>query len=167
MNVTTIMERIERHLDLRRSDLDPEDFAAALAVQHLTLLLVHGGSAYGRPDAEDSLDPLLLGNFLDRAAVTSQSVGRLAQEWHILQGLFPRLKSAWEEGQVLFQEDLRRTKRSQELQEYFSMIDFVVDCFAFPTAKKAYPGDALAQAWALNGYLVAWRKWRDDEDASP
>jgi hypothetical protein len=49
MNVTTIMERIERHLDLRRSDLDPEDFAAALAMQHLTLLLVHGGISLRAP----------------------------------------------------------------------------------------------------------------------
>jgi hypothetical protein len=167
MNVTTIMERIGHHLDLRRSDLDPEDFAAALAVQHLTLLLVHGGSAFGRPDAEDALDPLPLETFLDRAAVTARKVGRLAQEWHILQHLFPHLKCAWEEGQVLFQEDLVRVKRNQELLEYFSMIDFAVDCFASLTAMNAYPGDGPAQAWALNGYMVAWRKWQDDEGASP
>ena len=167
MNVTTIMERIERHLDLQRSDLDPQDFAAALVVQHLILLLVHGGSAYGRPDAEDALEPVPLETFLDRAAVTARKAGRLAQEWHILQHFFPHLKRAWEKGQALFQEDLRRAKRSQELLEYFSMIDFAVDCFASLTAKKAYPGDAPAQAWALNGYMVAWRKWQDDEDASP
>ena len=161
------MERIGRHLDLRRPDLDPEDFASALAVQHLTLLLVHGGSAYGRPDAEGALDPLPLEAFLDRTAVTAQRVGRLVQEWHLLQHLFPHLKRAWEEGQVLFQEDLVRVKHSQELLEFFSMIDFAVDCFASLTAKKAYPGDAPAQAWALNGYMVAWRKWRDNEDASP
>lgn len=167
MNITTIMERIGSHLDLQRSDLDPEDFAAALAVQHLTLLLVHGGSAYGRPDAEDALHPLPLETFLDRAVVTARRADRMAQEWHTLQHLFPHLKRAWEEGQALFQEDLRRAKRSQELLEYFSMIDFVVACFAFPTAKKAYPGDAPAQAWALNGYMVAWRKWREDKGASP
>jgi hypothetical protein len=167
MNVTTIMERIGRQLDLRRSDLDPEDFAAALAVQHLTLLLVHGGSAYGRPDAEDALDPLPLETFLDRAAVAARRVGRLAQEWHVLQHLFPHLKRAWEEGQALFREDLIRAKRSQELLEYFSLIDFAVDCFASLTAKRAYQGDAPAQAWALNGYMAAWRKWRDDEDTSP
>lgn len=167
MNVTTIMECIGRHLDLRRSDLDPEDFAAALAVQHLTLLLVHGGSAYGHPDSEDALDPLLLETFLDHAAVTARRTGHLALEWHILQHLFLHLKRAWEEGQALFQENLRCAKRSQELLEYFSLIDFAVDCFASLTTKKAYPGDVPAQAWALNGYMAAWRKWRDDEDASP
>ena len=88
-------------------------------------------------------------------------------EWHILQHLFPYLKRAWEEGLALFQEDLSRAKRGQELLEYFSLIDFAVDCFVSLTAKKAYPGDAPAQAWAPNGYMVAWRKWQDDEDASP
>ena len=41
--------------------------------------------------------------------------------------------------------------------EYFSMIDFVVDCYANTSASCAYPDQPALQNWAINGYMLAWR----------
>jgi len=41
---------LQRCLDLRRADLDPDLFAAALAVQNIRRLIVAGGGSNDRPD---------------------------------------------------------------------------------------------------------------------
>lgn len=156
-NDMTIMEQIQHDVDLRRPDIDPEVFATALAVQHLVLLLVHGGSEDGHPDADEAIDPFLLEAFVGRAVMAAQGTGRFLEEWRTLQRLFPPLKHAWEHGQALFQQDFTRAKRSQEVMEYFSQIDFASSCFASCAATKAYPDDHARQAWVRNGYMLAWR----------
>lgn len=42
------------------------------------------------------------------------------------------------------------------------MIDFAMDCYAYVSAKDAYPDNSVVQAWAINRYRVAWREhfWR-------
>ena len=44
-------------LDLRRADLDPELFAAAVAVHSIRRLIAAGGGSVGRPDEEEALSP--------------------------------------------------------------------------------------------------------------
>ena len=43
--------------------------------------------------------------------------------------------------------------------EYFSMIDFVVDCYAEVAASRVYPDDSALREWAINGYMLAWREY--------
>jgi hypothetical protein len=94
--------------------------------------------------------------FLDRAVAAAQKTQRFGGEWRRLQRLFPRMKLAWEQGHTLFQADLAHATTHQEEMEYFSMIDFAEDCYAYVNARKTYPDDAACQAWATNGYMVAW-----------
>ena len=61
-------------------------------------------------------------------------------------------------GQRLFQEALERAKRDQESMEYFSMIDFAVDCYAEVAASRIYPDQPALRNWAVNGYMLAWRE---------
>jgi len=42
-------------LDLRRAEIDPEVFAAALAVHYVRLLLADGGNAFAHPEDESAL----------------------------------------------------------------------------------------------------------------
>jgi hypothetical protein len=72
----------------------------------------------------------------------------------------------WEKGQTLFQEDLHRAKGDQEYLEYFSMIDFAVDCYAFAyaSASFAFPDNPALKDWAINGYMLLWRQHFLTED---
>jgi hypothetical protein len=74
------------------------------------------------------------------------------------------------EGQNLFQEDLDRAKSDQENMEYFSMIDFAVDGYAYLSASRAYPDNPALQNWAINGHMLTWRehflKDQDGEDST-
>ena len=38
------------------------------------------------------------------------------------------------------------------------MIDFAVDCYAYVTARNAYPHNRALEEWAVNGYMLAWRQ---------
>jgi hypothetical protein len=149
---------LQTYFDLERTDIDPEMFAAALALEHITHLIVWGGSRYSRPDEEEVLFPHHLEAFLDRAVAAAQKRRRFEQQWRLLQSFFPSVKVAWEKGQILFQEDLTRIITNEEEMEYFSMIDFVVDSYAIAGARKTYPHDSVHQAWAINGYMMAWRR---------
>jgi len=60
------------YTDLTREDLDPELFAAALAVQHIGDLLRHGGSLFGRPDDEGAFRPEDFERFIARALENAQ-----------------------------------------------------------------------------------------------
>ena len=83
----------------------------------------------------------------------------MAQEWRKLQQLLPQAREAWEKGQYLFQEALERAKSDHENMEYFSMIDFAVDCYAEVTASRVYPDQPALRNWAINGYMLSWREY--------
>ncbi len=157
-------EALEAHLDLRQADIDPEAFAAALAVRHIRSLIAHGGSEFGWPD-EDALHPDHLEAFLARAVETAHKTKRFEREWSRLRQLVPLIKAAWERGHVLFQEALTRATNDEEDMEYLSQIDFAVDCYACVSALNIYPHDQVQQAWAINGYMLAWQRHflTDDE----
>jgi hypothetical protein len=152
------MDYLRQLIDLRRLDNDPELFAIALALRHMRVLIQHGGSDMRRPDDDAALHPYHLEAFLACAVETQWKDRSMAQEWRRLQLFLPRLKEAWERGKILFQEDLDRAKSDQENLEYFSMIDFAVDGYAYLSASRAYPDTPALQNWAINGYMLMWRK---------
>ena len=132
------MDYLQQCLDLRRQDIEPEIFAIALAVRYVRELINHGGSDMRRPDHESAMHPEHLESFLARAVEIAWKDARLAQEWRKLQQVLPRVREAWEKGQMLFREDLERVKGDQENMEYFLMIDFAVDCYAEVAASRVY-----------------------------
>jgi len=156
----TCMQRdsLERYIDLRRADIDPELFAAALAVQHVCRLIAQGGSRFGRAGDEDALHPDDLEVFLTRAMETAHKPWHFEWEWRELHQMIPGITLAWEQGQVLFQEALTHAMSDEEQLGYLSEIDFAVDCFAFVSARNTYPQNWALQAWLINGYMLAWRQ---------
>ena len=152
------MDYIQQLINLHRQDIRPEMFAIALAVHYIRGLINHGGSDMRRPDLESALHPEHLEFFLARAVEITWKDARLAQEWRKLQQVLPRAREAWEKGQILFREDLERAKSHQENIEYFSMIDFAVDCYAKGSSSRVYPDNPALRDWAINGYMVAWRE---------
>ena len=152
------MDYLQQCLDLRRQDIEPERFALALAVRYIRGLISHGGSDMGRPDLDSALHPEHLESFFARAAEVAWKDSRLAQEWRKLQQIIPRVKEAWEKGQQLFREALEQAKSDQESMEYFSTIDFAVDCYAEVAASRVYPDQPALRDWAINGYMLAWRE---------
>ena len=145
-------------LDLRRAEIDPDVFAAALAVHYVRLLLTSGGSAFARPEDASALHPQHLTPFLARAVEMAKKTHRFEHEWLRLRRVMPRIQIAWEEGQALFQQDLARATVNQEEMESLSMIDFAVGCYAYVAARKSYPDDKTLQNWVINGYMLAWRQ---------
>ena len=154
-------------LDLRRADLDPELFAAAVAVHHIRRLIAAGGGRVERSDEEEALSPHHLAAFLARAVETAKRTKRFEQEWRRLQRLVPQIQAAWERGQALFQEDLARATINPEEMEYLCHIDFAEDCYAAVDARKAYPHDHVLQAWTTNGYMLAWWQHFLEDDGDP
>jgi len=158
---------LQHALDLRRADLDPELFAAAVAVQHIHRLIVAGGGSVERPDEEEALSPHHLEAFLARAVETAKRTKRFELEWCKLHRLVPHIQAAWERGQALFQEDVVRATSNPMEMEYLSQIDFALDCYAEVRARRAYPHDPVQQAWATSGYMLAWwQHFLAEEDAS-
>jgi hypothetical protein len=151
------MESFQRFIDLRCPDNDPELFAIALAIRHIRELINYGGSDIGRPDDDSALDPNHLEAFLTRAVEMTWKNRRFVQEWRRMQQVLPHVKEAWERGQILFQKALDRAKSDQEDMEYFSMIDFAVDCYAYVSASRSYPDNSMLRNWAINGYMLLWR----------
>ena len=152
------MDYLQQCIDLRRQDIEPEIFAIALAVRYIRELISHGGSDMRRPDLESALHPEHLESFLARAVEITWKDARLTQEWHKLQQVLPWAREAWEKGQNLFREDLERAKSDQENMEYFSMIDFSVDCYTEGSSSRVYPDNSALRDWAINRYMVAWRE---------
>ncbi len=162
------MDYLQQFIDLHRRDIDPEVFATALALRHIRNLIYHGGSEIGRPDSDSALFPHHLEIFLAHAIDSPWKDKRFAQEWHRLQQIVPLLKEAWEKGQTLFREDLERAKSDQESMEYFSMIDFAADCYAYVSSSRVYPDNPALRDWAINGYMLLWRQYfLTEEDFSP
>jgi hypothetical protein len=158
---------LQRCLDLRRADLDPELFAAAVAVHYMRRLIAAGGDSVERPDEEEALSPHHLETFLAHAVETAHNTRRFEQEWCGLHRLVPQIQAAWERGQALFQEDLARATINPEEMEYLCHIDFAEDCYAAVDAQKAYPHDRMLQAWTTNGYMLAWWQHFLDDDIEP
>jgi hypothetical protein len=154
------------YLDLRREDLDPELFAAAVAVQYIRRLIAAGGGSVERPDKE-ALSPHHLEAFLAHSVETARKTRRFEQEWRRLHRLVPRIQVAWERGQALFQEDLARATIYPEAMDYLCHLDFAEDCYAAVGAQKAYPHDHVLQAWITNGYMLAWWQHFLEDDIDP
>lgn len=159
------MDYLQQCIDLRRLDIEPELFTIALAVRYIRELINHGGSGRRRPDLESALHPEHWESFLARAIEIAWKDAGLAQEWRKLQQVLPRVREAWEKGQGLFHEALERAKSDQESMEYFSMIDFAVDCYAEVAASRVYLDQPALRDWAVNGYMLAWREhfFKDQE----
>ena len=151
------MDYLQQYIDLRRQDIEPEQFTVALAIRYIRELIHHGGSDMRRPDLESALRPEHLESFLARVVEITRKDARLAQEWRKLQQVLPRVRGAWEKGQSLFQEALEQAKSHPESLEYLSMIDFAVDGYANMSASRTYPDNPALQSWAVNGYMLAWR----------
>src|SRR5712692_3180371 len=111
-------DHLEQFLDLRRAEIDPDVFAAALAVHYVRQLLAKGGSAFAHPEDESALQPQHLTPFLVRAVEMAKKTHRFEHEWCRLRRVMPRIHLAWEEGQALFQQDLARAMANQEEMEY-------------------------------------------------
>jgi hypothetical protein len=152
------VDYLQQFIDLRRQDIEPELFTIVLAICHIRGLINHGGSDMRHPDFESALHPEHLESFLARAVEATWKDVRWAQEWRKLQQVLPRVRAAWEHGQMLFREDLERAKSDQENLEYLSMIDFAVDCYAEGSASRVYPNSPALRNWAINGYMSAWRE---------
>lgn len=152
-------DHLQPYLDLHRDDIDPEIFGAALAVRCISTLIVNGGSEFGRPEWDDTLLPNHMEAFLTRAVQTAQKTKHFEHEWRELRRVLPSMKKAWERGQALFQEALTRAGTNQEDMEYLSQVDFAVDCYASISAMNTYPGNRVLQAWAIHGYMLAWRQY--------
>ncbi|SRR5260221_388198 len=148
-------KQLEYYLDVRNADVDLDTFARALALQHVTHLMVCGGTSSGRPDPESALLPEHLRSFLARAIADARRTGHFVDEWRRLEGLLPFITSAWELGYSLFQSDLAQALSHREHRKYFTQIDFAAD-IARSTARKTYKRDKTMQAWFINGYLRAW-----------
>jgi hypothetical protein len=121
------MDHLQQFIDLRRTEIDPEVFAAANATHHVSKLITSGGSRIGHPDLESVLPPQQIEIFLVRAISATQKTKRFEHEWRSLQQAIPPIKIAWENGQGHFQENLARAMDNPEEMECLSQIDFAAD----------------------------------------
>lgn len=135
--------------------VDLNRFQAALLVSHISDL-VFGGGHLARPD-DDAYDPKSLIVFIERVLTHAQHTSHFEEAWKQLQNYMPQCNDAWEQGKILFQYDLDRAETDPEDMGYLQMIDFALDCYADPNAKRMYPGDRMLCKWFANGYMVAWR----------
>src|SRR5258708_169922 len=108
-------DELEQYLDIENVDISLDLFAAALAVEHITLLMVRGGNHSCLSDPNTALHPHVLEAFLERAVAAAQKTQRFVGEWRRLQRLFPRMKLAWDQGEQLFQDDRARVTSHQEV----------------------------------------------------
>src|SRR2546428_11584819 len=97
------MDHLQRFIDLHREDIDPEVFAAALAVQYVSKLIAMGGGILDRPDLESSVHPQHLEPFLARAAETARESRLFEREWQGLTPTLPYVQAAWEKAQAISQ----------------------------------------------------------------
>jgi hypothetical protein len=149
----------QKYVDLSQADIDPEIFAAALAIQHVSTLILNGGDISRQPDRDSAFHPDQVETFVARAVVVAQKSQRFEQEWCRLQQKLPQVRTAWEKGQVIFQENLAHAFANEEEMEPLSHIDLAADCYAYVSARKMYPNNSALKAWAINGYMAAWRQY--------
>jgi len=84
-----------------------------------------------------------------------------------MQQVILQVKRAWEKGQSSFQEELDRAKGDQESMEYFAMIDFAADGYAYTSTSRAYLDNPARWDRAINGYMLAWRVQFLTDDLDP
>jgi hypothetical protein len=77
------MHEMQRCLDLRRRDIDPEVYAAASAVRHVGTLLANEGSVYGQSDLVDAFHPSESEAVSTRTMETAQKSTGFLSEWHM------------------------------------------------------------------------------------
>jgi len=142
----------------RTEDSGSEECANDLIFQYMSNLIKNGGGSRGRPYLESTLQPEQLEGLLVRAVEMAQNTGCFEQEWHDLQQAFPRMKYAWQKGQLLFQEDLARADGDAKEMNLLSQEYFAADLFAFVSTSFLYFDNATIHNWAINGYMVAWRQ---------
>lgn len=152
------MNQLRHLLDLPQADIDPEVFADALVVQHVSTLISSGGGSIGRPYLESAIKPQQLEVFLARAVETAQKTQCLEHEWRELQQAFAYITYAWEKGQSLFREDLTLANGDSKEMAILSQECFAVDLYAFVSTSILYFDNSAFQNWAINGYMVAWRQ---------
>lgn len=149
---------VQQVLDLRQPDIDLERFAAALVVQHIRVLIVSGGSSFGRPDLDDALHPEHLEAFVERAVIHAQQTLHFEQEWLWLQVRLLDVHAAWEQGRAALQHDLAHASANQEEMDTLSVVDFASGSYAVAAAQSVYQYDRTLRKWLINGYMVAWRQ---------
>lgn len=152
------MDQLRHLLDLPRADIDLKVFADALVVQHVSTLISSGGGSIGRPYLAAALQPQQLEVFLARAIEAAQKTQCLEHEWRALQQAFPNMKAAWQRGQVLFQEDLACAMSNTIDMRILTQDYLAVDIYAFVSTFALYFDNPALQNWAINGYMVAWRR---------
>jgi hypothetical protein len=153
------MNQLPHLLDLPLADIDPKVFADALIVQHISTLISSGGGIIGRPYLESNLQPQQLEEFLTRAVSTAQKTQCLEHEWREQQQAIDSITYASKKGQSLFREDLARANGDSKEMAIFSQEDFAVDVYAFVSTSILYFYNSAFQNWAINGYMVAWRRY--------
>ncbi len=77
-------DHLERVLDLRRADLDPELLAAPLTVRHASRLMMGGGNDSECPNDHFALHPRHMERFLDPAVKVAQAFKHFEHEWRSL-----------------------------------------------------------------------------------
>jgi hypothetical protein len=152
------MNQLRHLLDLPQADIDPEVFADALVVQHVSTLISSGGGSIGRPYLESAIKPQQLEVFLARAVETAQKTQCLEHEWRELQQAFAYITYVWEKGQLLFWEDLTLANGDSKEMAILSQEYFAVDLYAFVSTSILYFDNSAFQNWAINEYMVAWRQ---------
>ncbi len=136
------MDYLEEFIDLYSRDIDPERCVIAFAIHYIKLINV-GGSDIGRPDDDSAPQPRHLEALLTSVAEITLQGKRLVQEWPNLQQLVPKFKEAGEKGQPQFREALELARSNLEDMEYFTMINFAVDCYAYVSASRVYPDNPM------------------------
>lgn len=63
----------------------------------------------------------------------------------------------------MFQADLDQAKGKQYM-DYFSMIDFAVDGYAYLSASRIYPDNLALRGWAINVYMLMWWHFLKDQE---
>ena len=152
------MNQLRHLLDLPQVEINPEVFANALVVEHVSSLIDSGGGGIGRPYLESALRPQQLEVFLACAVETAQKTQCLEHEWRELQQAFAYITYAWQKGQSLFREDLARAIDDSKEMEILSQVDFAADLYAYVSTFALYFDNPAFQNWAINGYMVAWRR---------
>ncbi len=152
------MDHLDDQHDLQREHSDPEGCANDLIFQYVSNLINNGGGSRGRPYLESALQPEQLEILLTRAVEKVQKTGCLEKEWQELQQAFPRMKYAWQKGQLLFQEDLARANGDAKEMNILSQEYFAADLFAYVSTSLLYFDNPAFHNWAINGYMVAWRR---------
>lgn len=162
--MTMDMEPLHRSLDLQQEELDPDLFAATLAVNYVTYLMNSGGGNSIWPNLEATLHPYHIERFVTCVVEIARKANRFEGEWRKLQQSLPSIHHAWSRGQAYFEAHLLHAKIDSGEMEYFSIVDFAVEWYAYPAAQEVYQDEPLCREWFVSGYMLAWQDHFLSED---